>query len=405
MKALVKKIPTDPPAWYEGLELVDKTEPQVSPERPVKIKTVMGGICGTDVGIYLGKDSLAQAMAGNDGEDVTIGHEFCGQVVELHETARLEIARRLLRRKFSASTVVNYLKPKNEESLAQDPDLEKFLQDNFYVTAEMHFTCHECLQCRTGHEHVCKKTIGKGLHEDGAFTDYMVVPADRLLFFEKNEIPPEIISFMDALGNAVHTAQSVDLVGKTVLITGAGVQGLMSCAVARQMGANKIFMTDVKSDKEGAVDKLAVAKKLGADQTFDVGTEAGRKDLSNTIAQETDETGVDVVFEMAGHYNAYQTAFDSIRMGGTMLLLGLPAGKLEVDFTNEIVFKGLTIKGIYGRRVFDTWELMRRLLAEGLTEKLLDSGIITHQLSLDNFEEGFKALTEGRAIKVLLKPA
>jgi threonine 3-dehydrogenase len=211
---------------------------------------------------------------------------------------------------------------------------------------------------------------------------------------------------MDALGNSVHMAQSVDLVGKNVLVTGAGVQGLMSTAVIRQMGASKIFVTDVspKNKTNKTIDKLEIAKKMGADFSFDVGTEEGRKSLKETITNETDNTGVDVVFEMAGVYPAYQTAFDSVRMGGTIVLLGLPAGKMEVDFSKEIVFKGLTIKGIYGRRIFDTWDLMRFLLAKGLSKKIMDGGLITHQLPLEKYDEGFQALLNGEAIKVILKP-
>jgi threonine 3-dehydrogenase len=180
---------------------------------------------------------------------------------------------------------------------------------------------------------------------------------------------------------------------------------LMSCAVARQLGANKIFVTNAgRPDAQKEVDKLAVAKKLGADFTFEVSRPEGRQALKAAVAAETDNTGVDVVFEMAGHYGAYQQIFENIRMGGTILLLGLPAGKLEVDFSSEIVFKGLTIKGIYGRRIFDTWDMMRFLLAKGLEKTILESGMITHQLPLEKFDEGFQALLNGQAIKVILKP-
>jgi len=404
MKALVKKVPANPPEWYQGLGIIERQEPVVSAERTVKIKTVIGGICGTDVGIYLGKDALANAMASVPQADVILGHEFCGRVVELHDTARQPIAELLVSRKATTEPVGAYLQGKSAEELASDPNLTEFLSKNFYATAEMHFTCGTCLQCRGDQEHVCKNTIGKGMHEDGAFTDFMVIPANRLVLLEGGEVPPEIISFMDALGNAVHTAQSAKIEGSTVLITGAGVQGLMSCAVAKMMGADKIFVTDVASKDPSAVDKFSMAKKLGADFTFDVGTPEGIEKLYQTIQAHTDNTGVDVVFEMSGHYGAYPTLLQNIRMGGTLLLLGLPAGKFELDFSKEIIFKGLTVKGIYGRRIFETWELMRQLLVNGLSQKLIQSGIITHQLPLEKFDEGFQALITGRAIKVLLKP-
>ena len=404
MKALIKKRPDNPPAWYRGLDLVEKPEPQVSADRPVKIKILANGICGTDVGIYQGKDALANVLARLKTPDVTLGHEFCGRITELHPASQSYLAKLLLRRKNTTRPVLDYLAGKSEETLASASDLAEFLNKNFYVTAEMHFTCGQCLQCRTGYEHVCKNTIGKGILEDGAYADYMVAPANRIILFEAGEVAPEIIAFMDALGNSVHMAQSVDLVGKTVLITGAGVQGLMSCAVARQLGANKIFITDVIPQDQKSIDKLGIAKKLGSDGVFDVGSPAGQQALKEMVAKETDQTGVDVVFEMSGHYGAYKQVFANIRMGGTMLLLGLPAGQLEVDFSKEIVFKGLTIKGIYGRRVFDTWDLMRFLLSKGLEKTILTSGIISHQLPLEKFEEGFEALCNGQAIKVILKP-
>ena len=220
MRALVKKKPTNPPQWYEGLELKDKPEPQVSAERPVKLNIISAGICGTDVGIYQGKDALANAMAKLSTDEVITGHEFCGRVAELHPSARIFIAQLLLRRRNTTPDVMAYCQGKTVDELARDENFEAFLNKHFYASAEMHFTCGRCLQCRTGHEHVCKKTIGKGMHEDGAFTEYMVIPANRLVLFEDGEISPDIISFMDALGNAVHTAQSADLVGKNILITG-----------------------------------------------------------------------------------------------------------------------------------------------------------------------------------------
>ena len=403
MKALVKKRPTNPPAWYVGLDYIDKPEPEVTAERSVKLQIVSTGICGTDVGIYQGKDSLANAMSHNQDAETILGHEFCGRIVDIHASAKADVANLLLRKKLLNPELAQYVSGATAQTLAERKDFIEFLNQHFYVSAEMHFTCLECLQCRTGHQHVCKNTIGKGIHEDGAYTDFMVVPANRLVLFEIGEVPPEIISFMDAIGNGVHTCQSVDLVGRTILITGAGLQGLMSCAIAKQLGAGKIFVTDVVAKNSG-LDKLGIAKKLGADFTFDVSTSDGLNQLRQTIARETDNTGVDIVFEMAGHYSAYQAIFPNIRMGGTILLLGLPAGKLEVDFSKDIIFKGLTVKGIYGRRVFDTWDLLRYLLANGLTQTILDSGVITHQLVLKDFDQGFQALVKGQAIKVLLKP-
>ncbi len=401
MLALVKKKPTNPPAWYQGLELVERPEPQVSPERPVKIKIISAGICGTDVGVYLGKDSLAMSLANLKTDMVTLGHEFCGEVADIHESGREAVAELLARYPSQSEIIKKFVNKRSVREIASKNKLIEFLATNFYVTAEMHFTCGACLQCRIGEEHVCKRTIGKGLHEDGAYAGFMAVPANRLVLIEKGEIPPPIISFMDAIGNGVHMAQSADLVGKTILITGAGVQGLSSCAIARQMGANKIFVTDIVG---GGIDKLAIAKAMGADAVFNVGSQAGLDALAETVKNETDDTGVDVVFEMSGNYAAYSAAFSNIRMGGVFLLLGLPAGRFELDFTNKIIFKGLRLQGIYGRRVFDTWNLMRYLLAKGLADKIRQSGMITHELALSDFGKGFQAIINGEAIKVLLKP-
>lgn len=402
MKALIKRKPQTA-AWYKGLELTDKPTPQSSSERGVKVRVVYAGICGTDVGIYQGKGSLAESMSRLSVPEVIIGHEFCGRIVELHDTARKPVAELLLKHKAISPKVKEFLYSRTLEQLTADKQLVSFLEENFYVTAEMHITCGICKQCRSQEEHMCKNTVGKGMHEDGIFAEYAVLPVNRLVLIEVGEIPPQIIGFMDALGNAVHTAQSAPISGRNVLITGAGVQGLMACAVAKAMGADKIFVTDVTPSTPEAVDKLSLAKNLGA-MAFDVGSAAGQKALTRAVAEATDSTGVDVVFEMSGNYTAYVQALANVRMGGIILLLGLPTGKMEIDFAKEVVFKGLTIKGIYGRRIFDTWQLMRKLLAEGLISTLLSSGIITHELPLEFFEQGFSALNQGKAIKVLLKP-
>jgi threonine 3-dehydrogenase len=406
MKALVKKKPiADPKIWYTGLDLIEKEEPNTTPERPVKVEVISGGICGTDVGVYIGKESLGITLMKLKADNVTLGHEFCGKISEVSElNAKEHLAELVLKGNFKNKEITGYISGKNAKDIAAQGDFVSFLNKNFYVAGEMHFTCGKCLQCTHNEEHVCKNTIGKGLHEDGAFATYMVMPANRIVFFEEGEISPKIISFMDALGNGVHTAQSADIRGKTILVTGIGVQGLMSIAVAKAMGAGNIYATDIVPKDRTGVDKLGIALKLGATAAFDVSTEEGRKALKDRIMKDTDNTGVDVVFEMSGGYKAYEQVFELIRMGGTALLLGLPAGKMEVDFSTSIIFKGLIIKGIYGRRIWETWDLMRELLHNGLEKTLLDSGIITAELPLAEYDKGFQMLTKGDAIKILLKP-
>ena len=215
---------------------------------------------------------------------------------------------------------------------------------------------------------------------------------------------------MDAIGNAVHTAQSVNLMGQTVAILGCGVQGLMATAIAKMSGASKIFVTDASkpgtsATHEKIVEKrFSIAKKFGADFCFDVAIPEEREKFIKTVKAETNGTGVDIVFEMSGNYKAYQDAFEVIRMGGTISLLGLPEGDVNIDFSKNVIFKGITIHGIIGRKVFETWEIMRSILKSGLAEKILEAGFITHQLPLEKFEEGFNAIKNGDGLKVILKP-
>ncbi|MEK6570767.1 MAG: zinc-binding dehydrogenase, partial [Bacteroidota bacterium] len=262
--------------------------------------------------------------------------------------------------------------------------------------------------CSHGEKHVCRNTIIKGIQEDGGFADYVIVPAENVVLFEEDEIPVEVIAFMDAIGNATHTVQSVPIKGKTVAVLGCGVQGLMAIAVAKYCGASKIFATDA-SHGEFTHEKLVakrfrLAKLYGAHHCFDVNIDREKERFHKTILEETENTGVDVVFEMSGNYRAYEDAFRIVRMGGTVSLLGLPGGQMVVDFSKDIIFRGITIHGIIGRRVFETWDLMTEILKKGLANKFIDSGFISHDLPLEEYEKGFSAIMNGDALKVLLRP-
>lgn len=411
MKAIIKKRPALDQEWYQGLSLAEKPEPQVTKPNEVKLKVKYAAICGTDVSIYKGTEALKNSMSSLKTPEVTIGHEFCGELVEMGEDARQQIVDLLYSRHFHNQKVSDFLSGHQPADLIESSDLLPFIKDNFYLTAEMHIVCGRCYQCLIGEGHVCRHTFIKGLHQDGAFAEFVVVPAENLVLFAKGEIPPEIIAFMDAIGNAVHTVQSTEVAGKSVLILGLGIQGLMAIAVAKKLGAAKIFVTDAADPGRGLTSeklertKFPLAKNLGADYCFDVASEEGSQALAQTIHKETGQTGVDAVLEMSGSYRAFNDAFKNIRMGGTLALLGLPSGQLPVDFSKEIIFKGVTIKGVIGRRIFDTWELMRSLLTQGgLSEEILKNKIITHQLPLARFEEGFKALSSGDGLKVILCP-
>ena len=410
MQAITKIKPKENAGWPQGFILIDKPEPQIHHSNQVKLTILAAGICGTDVGIYLSKDSLKTTMLKLENDRLTLGHEFCGQIAEIGDQAKMHLAKLLFNYPHKNQILAEFINHRSIETLSQDNRLTDFLRENFVVSAEMHVTCGECYQCRLGDRHVCSRTIIKGIHQDGAFAEYMVVRAEDLILFAKDEIPVKIIAFMDAIGNATHTVQSAPVAGQNILILGCGIQGLAACAIARQLGAGKIFMTDISHEQNGLSPeqlrqtKFRQAQRLGADFCFDMATATGKKLLYDTIRQETANVGVDLVYEMSGDYSAYADAFQASRMGGTISLLGLPAGTLAVDFSKEVVFKGLKIQGIIGRRVFESWEMMRSLLTSGLTQTFLNSGLPSLILPLAQYQQGLDALIKGEAVKVVLKP-
>ncbi len=410
MQALIKRRPLPDQPWYQGLELVERPEPQLTKPDEVKIKVLAAAICGTDLSIYKGTAALRDSLAALQTPAVIVGHEFCGQLVSLGTQAKEQIVSLLYQRPFLNQAVKDFLTSQTPATLVNHPALESFLKENFYISAEMHIVCGQCYQCRLGEGHVCQHTYIKGLHQDGVFAEYVVVPVQNLRLFAKGEISPEVIAFMDAIGNATHTVQTAEVMGRNILILGAGIQGLLAVAVAKQLGAGKIFITDASNPETGLTEdklektKFVLAKKLGANFCLDTGLPDGRAKLKKLILAETGGTGVDAVLEMSGSYRALEDGFSNVRMGGTLALLGLPSGTLAVDFSKEIIFKGLTIKGVIGRKIFATWDLMYQLLTQGLEEVILKNQLITHDLPLVRFEEGFAALKSGEALKVILRP-
>ncbi|WP_218060073.1 alcohol dehydrogenase catalytic domain-containing protein [Candidatus Kryptonium thompsonii] len=241
MKAVIKPTPHPQKDWEKGLILTEVPIPQITDPREVKIEILASAICGTDVGIYNSKQSLKDEMLSNTTPYVIIGHEFAGKIVDAGDIARKHLAGLLIVKSYEDKTLSDFIGKRNTDELAGDPDLIKFLNENFVVSAEMHITCGKCYQCRIGQKHVCQNTKIKGIHEDGAFTKYVKVPAENIVLFRNGELPVEIIAFMDAIGNAVHTAQSVNLMGQTVAILGCGVQGLMATAIAKNERCIKNF--------------------------------------------------------------------------------------------------------------------------------------------------------------------
>ncbi|MCH7495428.1 MAG: alcohol dehydrogenase catalytic domain-containing protein [Candidatus Marinimicrobia bacterium] len=391
MLAVTKPKPETDKDWKTGFDVIDMPETILKDSGEVLIEVSAGAICGTDVGIYNSKDSIKkEMMLGAEVNPIIIGHEFAGKVVDLGEDA-LEF----LSKKFNA--------PANS-------DFKNRIFNDYDATAEMHITCGSCLQCRIGEKHVCKNTLIKGIHLHGAFTKYISVPAENLVLLKRGEIPLDVISFMDAIGNAVHTTSTIDKKGKTIAILGCGIQGLMATAISHQLGAKKIIVTDASHPKTGMTNErlesthFEMARKFGADACFDMAISENRENFFDFVMEETDGIGVDGVLEMSGNYKAYEDAFRVIRAGGIFALLGLPSGDFHLDFARDIIFKGVTVKGIIGRRIWETWDTMIDLLKNGLSDMFVDNGFVTHRLKISEFETAFTEIAAGNALKVLLKP-
>ena len=409
MNAVVKPKPEMYSAWPNGLQLVEKAIPQVNMPGDVQLRVVAAGICGTDVGIYMSKDSLKNSMSGLTSRDVTIGHEFCGTFAGAGRTAKVRLAHLLIDQAKHDATIKKFTKNRTPAVIARDRRLMEFLAQHFMATAEMHITCGTCAQCRLGEYHVCTNTIIRGLHGDGAFAEYVVLPVENILMFRKGEIPVEIIAFMDAIGNATHTIQSLSSIkGKIVAVLGAGVIGLMSVAIAKAAGATKILVTDAShgqhSHQKLEDHRFKMARSLGADECFDVSIPAERERFHAVAKRENHGAGVDAVLEMSGSYHAYEDAFKVVRMGGEISLLGLTSRSVQVDFAKNVIFAGVTIHGVIGRRVWSTWDLMTDFLKKGLAKRFLKAGFVTHQFPLERFNDAFDAIASGDAVKVLLRP-
>jgi threonine 3-dehydrogenase len=374
----------------DGLTFVeDEPEPRVGPVE-VKIRVEEASICGTDQSIYeitsrpgMRNEMCAHLVDRAKFSPIIVGHEFCGQVVEVGSVVNPELAR---------------------------------VGD--YVTSEMHISCGYCQQCRTGKRHICQNIRVKGIHLDGAFAEYVVVPAENVVnldhFGGRTAIPPRFGAFLDALGNAVHTVMEANVAGKTVAILGCGAQGLMATAVARTLGATRIYVTDYSNPKEGfdsarLAARFRTARELGADFCFDTNSKSAPGQKEELFERVLDERGggVDVVLEMSGAEAAYNDAGSLIKNGGTILLLGIPSRPLRsFDFGKYAVWKGVTIRGIFGRKMFDTWYTMLDLLASeksGLKSRL-ESIISNDLVPLSEFESGFELVRSHTAVKVLLVP-
>lgn len=331
-----------------GLTLCPKTPvPSLGP-RDLLVQVTHAGICGTDRHIY----EWDAWSAGRVKVGVTVGHEFVGRVVAAGDAVwRIRIGDR--------------------------------------VSGEGHIGCGVCEPCRTGNGHICEKVDILGIDINGCFAQYVRLPEENAWPVHE-QIPDHVASIFDPLGNAMHTVMAAGVSGRSVLITGVGIIGLMAVTIARAAGAGQILVTDADPRR------LELAKQLGADFAFDA-KDAGWPDEVRRI---THNQGPQILLEMSGHPTAIRDGFKALRNGGTAALLGLPSKPVTFDLPNDIIFKGATVLGINGRLMFKTWYQVESFLLSGRIN--LDP-IITHQLPLADFEKGLKLMQAGDAVKVVLK--
>ncbi|MDU6926486.1 L-threonine 3-dehydrogenase [Franconibacter helveticus] len=328
----------------EGIWMTDAPVPEMG-HNDLLIKIRKSAICGTDVHIYNWDEWSQKTIP----VPMVVGHEYVGEVVGIgQEVKGFEIGDR--------------------------------------VSGEGHITCGHCRNCRGGRTHLCRNTVGVGVNRPGSFAEYLVIPAFNAFKIPDN-ISDDLASIFDPFGNAVHTALSFDLVGEDVLVSGAGPIGIMAAAVAKHVGARNVVITDVNEYR------LELARKMGVTRAVNVAQE----DLKDVMDELGMTEGFDVGLEMSGAAPAFRTMLDTMNHGGRIAMLGIPSSEMAIDW-NKVIFKGLFIKGIYGREMFETWYKMAALIQSGLDL----TPLITHHYSIDDFQKGFDAMRSGQSGKVIL---
>ena len=338
MRALVK-AKREPGIWMQDLPV-----PEIG-HNDALIRVRKAAICGTDIHIY-NWDEWAQRTI---PVPMAIGHEFTGEVVEV-------------------GSEVRGLKPGDR------------------VSGEGHITCGFCRNCRAGRRHLCRNTQGVGVNRPGCFAEYVVIPAGNA-FVLPDSITDDVAAFLDPLGNATHAALSFDLVGEDVLITGAGPIGIMATAIARHVGARHVVITDVNDYR------LDLARKMGATRAVN----AQREKLDDVMKSLHMQEGFDVGLEMSGNPAAFRDLLRMMVHGGRVAILGIPPAEAAIDW-NQVIFKGLLLKGIYGREMFETWYKMATMLQSGLDV----TPVITHHYGSGDYLAAFEAMKSGHSGKVVL---
>src|SRR5919112_1183821 len=343
MRALVKE------SAGPGIVLREVPTPVCGPSEAL-IRVHHAGVCGTDLHIWEWDSWASKRLK----PPVTVGHEFAGVIAQLGSEAN---AAGLL--------------------AVGDP-----------VTAEGHIVCGHCLQCRLGAAHLCRRTQIIGVDRNGAFADYIVMPASNVM--KLDGIPTEIGAIMDPMGNAVHTVLEAEVPGSTVLVLGCGPIGCFAIGVARAAGASLVIASDLNAKR------LDLAQAMGAQVTLNPGSD----DVVARVHELTSGDGVDLVCEMSGHPSGHAQAFAACRLGGRVNLLGTPSRTTEVDFARDVIFKGLTLYGVTGRKMYQTWHQMLRFLRAG---QLDPRPVITHRFRLEQIAEAIQVIKDGQAGKVILE--
>ncbi len=328
----------------EGIWETDVEIPEMG-HNDVMIKIIKTAICGTDVHIYKWNEWAQKTIVA----PMVAGHEYVGKIVKIgSEVKGFNIGDR--------------------------------------VSGEGHITCGHCRNCRAGRVHLCCNAQGVGVNRNGAFAEFLVIPAYNA-FKIPDDISDSLAAIFDPFGNAVHTALSFNMVGEDVLITGAGPIGIMAAAISMHVGARHVVITDVNPYR------LALAKKMGVTSAVDV----SKKNLSDVMNELGMTEGFDVGLEMSGAPSAFHNMLEVMNNGGKIAMLGIPSSEMAIDW-GKVIFKGLTIKGVYGREMFETWYKMVSLIQSGLNL----NPIITHEMSVDNYQEGFEIMCSGQSGKVIL---
>ena len=338
MKALVKSE-AKPGIWMKDIDI-----PRVGPN-DVLIKIGKTAICGTDMHIY-NWDAWAQKTI---PVPMAVGHEYFGRIVDMGSEVR----------GFSVGD---------------------------RVSGEGHITCGYCRNCRAGRRHLCIHTVGVGVDRQGCFAEYLVIPASNA-FKLPDAITDDIASILDPFGNATHTALAFNMVGEDVLITGAGPIGIMAVAISKHVGARHVVITDVNDYR------LGLARKMGATRAVNV----TREKLDDVMKGLGMQEGFDVGLEMSGNPTAFRHLLRTMHHGGSVALLGIPPGDTAIDW-NQVIFKGLNMRGIYGREMFETWYKMAAMLQSGLDI----TPVITHHFPVQEFQRGFEIMGSGQSGKVIL---